>query len=48
MMFVFLNYCQYWIYEKIRVQHGVFSWDDEILSNIANVVIKRFSYVGSG
>ena len=44
MMLVFLNYCQYWIYAKICVQHRVFPWDIEILNNIVKVVMKRISY----
>ena len=44
MMLVFLDYCQYWIYAKTLVQHGVFPWDIEILNNIAKVVIKYISY----
>ena len=45
MMLVFLDYCQYWIYAKIRVQHGVFAWDIEILNDIAKVINKRISYI---
>ena len=45
MVLVFLHYCQYWIYAKIRVQHGVFPWGIEILDNIGKVVIKRISYI---
>ena len=29
MMLVFLSYCQYCIYAKVRVQLGVFPWDIE-------------------
>ena len=45
MMFVFLDCCQYLIYAKIRVQHGVFRLDIEILNNIAEVIIKRISSI---
>ena len=45
MMLVFLDYCQYWIYAKIRVQHGVFPWDIEILNNISKADIERLSYI---
>ena len=44
-MLVFLDYCQCWIYAKIRVQHGVFPWDIEILNNIAKAVIECISYM---
>ena len=44
-MLVFLYYCQYWIYAKTRVQHGVFPWYIEIVSNITKVVIKCISYI---
>ena len=39
--------CLYWIYAKTHVQQGIFSWDIEILNNIAKVLIKRFSYIGA-
>ena len=45
MMLLYPKYFQYWIYTKIRVQHGVFPWDIEILNNIAKVIIKRISYI---
>ena len=45
MMFVFLDCCQYLIYAKIRVQHGVFRLDIEILNNTAEVIIKRISSI---
>ena len=47
MMLVFLDYCRYWIYAKIRVQHGVFPRDIGILSFIFIFYFTLYVFVNS-